>query len=603
MTSDNHSYHALIQEIKSKVDLVDLIGDHVTLKKSGKYFKANCPFHQEKTPSFVVSPEIQRWHCFGACHVGGDIISFLMKLENISFGEALEVLAEKAGVSLPNFKGRVGFVDESSEVRGRIIEANLASAKYYHYLLKAHESAKQARNYLVDRGLQDWVIDKFQIGYAPDSWTNLTDYLVKRGYTKDDILLAGLATKSSRGSLIDRFRGRLMFPIQNALGKVVGFSGRVINTSNPTDSGHIAKYINTAETPIYHKRESLYGFFHSKDAIKKNDTAIVVEGEFDFLTPFSIGVQNVVAIKGSAFTQEQLKILHRYCSRLILALDNDKAGRDALKKSIVEATAHGFDLYVCDLPDGKDPDASARIDVLGFKRAIEKPMPIFDWLFRLLSTDLAIDDVYAKKKFVEEMAVFLVLIDNPVITSHYISKIASRVSSTKEAVEEVLQKKRRQKTMSFTDSSQSIQSTDSSEMLEKKTISGLLGDGRTKHTSLTFALLSGDEFENPNLRSIYLDLKINTEKSAVTNIRDFVLHLPSELRSIAEELYLTASIGFGDQKGNIQSDIQTSKEVYRLALNLKKQSAYKQFRKSESDEQLAHASEAIKFVEKELQML
>jgi DNA primase len=410
-----------VEEIKQKVDIVELVGSYVSLKHAGKYFKANCPFHQEKTPSFVVSPDIQRWHCFGACHEGGDIFNFIMKWERVSFGEALRILAERAGVPLTDQAKSSGYFDAEVDKRSKVFSINELAAKYYAYLLQTAESATVARAYLTERTLPEAIVKTFQIGYAPEAWTNLRDYMYKKNFQDQDLLATGLFVQGERG-IYDRFRGRLMFPIQNTRGQVVGFSGRLIKEDISEKDG--GKYINTPETLVYHKRESLYGFYHTKDEVRKSNTAIVVEGEFDMLTPYTKGITNIVAIKGSAFTEEQLKTLRRYCNRLILALDNDPAGFDALRKSTLDAQQFSFELYVCAIPEGKDPDEAARMNIGALKAAIRQPIPVYDHIINTLFTRVDENDPFSKKHFIEGAIPFIDMIENPIVRTHYIQKAA-----------------------------------------------------------------------------------------------------------------------------------------------------------------------------------
>ncbi|MFO0703150.1 MAG: DNA primase [Patescibacteria group bacterium] len=599
MASNN--IQTIIDDIKSKVDIVDFVGSYVNLKRSGKYFKANCPFHQEKTPSFVVSPEIQRWQCFGACHEGGDIISFLMKWENIPFSEALKLLAEKAGVTLSESFQKSGFADSESEKRNKIFEMNELAAKYYSYLLKNHPSAEGARKYLASRNLPEGMADKFRLGYSPNAWDSLVEFLKKKGYKDEDLVMAGLAVKTSRGGAIDRFRGRLMFPLENTLGRVVGFSGRLLGVEPSEKTG--AKYVNSPETLVYHKRETLYGFSISKDDVRKQNSVIVVEGEFDFLTPFSKGIENIVAIKGSAFTTEQLRMLRRYCDKLILALDNDKAGQDALRRSIVEAVPFGFEIYVCEMPGGKDPDDAAREHLVEFKKIIANPSQVFDYLFESLSKNVDSKDAYSKKKFTENFAEFLVLLENPIVREHYIQKVADFVSSSKESVEEILRNTKRKKSIV----QKSVESEEKRSLetprtiVQKELLTSLFNLSDKEMVEKVLTTLTGHEFDEGPYRQLYLAWTDEARRGLPVDIAKCLVKIPQESRAKAEELYLASSINGADKK-------HEAKEVYRLALTLKKHYALLMLKNSgdndgAEDSALAAASEMIKSVEKELQTL
>lgn len=593
------SVQSIVEEIKSKTDIVDLVGSYVNLKKAGKYFKANCPFHEEKTPSFVVSPEIQRWHCFGACHEGGDVITFVMKWENIPFSEALKLLAQRSGINITDKLERSGFADSESEKRSKLLEINELSAKYYAYILKSHAIGSQARAYLETRGLPVGIADKFMIGFAPTGWDSLVGYLRKKGYKNEDIVSSGLAISTSRGA-IDRFRGRLIFPIMNTLGKVIGFSGRLLGGVEPTEKTG-AKYVNTPETLLYHKRESLYGFTFSKDAVRKENAAIIVEGEFDFLTPYTKGIENIVAIKGSAFTREQLKILKRYCDRLVLALDNDKAGQDALRRSIIEAAPFGFDVYVCEMPGGKDPDEAAREHLAEFKKMVSNPTPVFDYLFASFSRDVKLDDPYSKKIFTSKMAEFLVHTDNPVVRDHYIKKIAEYVSTSINSIDEVVKNARIQKPKITKQELESAGHDSQKTKIQKELIGALFRTGDSEVAKKVREILTGKEFDTALFVKLY---DVWTKQAAgrlPVDVKSCISMLPDEYRSKAEELYLMSSM-------STHSDgVHEKKEVLRLALTLKKLYALALIQgkgeQRDEDATLALASEILKSVEKELQIL
>jgi len=327
-----------VELVKSKIDIVSFLSDYITLKKAGRNFKALCPFHSEKTPSFVVSPERQSWHCFGSCGEGGDVISFLEKWENLEFLEALRILAKKVGVTLSNYTP-----SSQTQLKDRLIEANHLASEFYHYLLVNHKIGKRAREYLESRRIKNETIKTFMLGYAPESWDSLLKYLLKKGYQTGEIHQAGLVVKSDRGRYYDRFRGRLMFTLCDHRGNVIGFSGRLLDEEihseykrgvySERERG--AKYVNTAETPVYIKGNTLYGLYITKEAIKKEKEAVLVEGEFDMLSSFQAGAANVCAIKGSALTEGQLLLLKRYTENLILALDSDFAGSEAAKRGIL----------------------------------------------------------------------------------------------------------------------------------------------------------------------------------------------------------------------------------------------------------------------------
>ncbi|OGM11297.1 DNA primase, partial [Candidatus Woesebacteria bacterium RBG_16_39_8b] len=312
-----------VDEVKQKNDIVQVVGSHVNLKKAGRNYKGLCPFHQEKTPSFMVSPELQIYKCFG-CGESGDVIAFLQKLEHMDFYEALKFLADRVGIKLAPVSGKFGENE-------RIYQISHSASNFYRYVLLSHSAGKKALAYLTrERGIRMDVVKKFNLGFSPDKPEVLANYLIKKKkFSAEELIKAGLVYRRS-GRLIDRFARRLVFPISDHRGNVVGFAGRVL----PDDKTEMGKYINSPETPVYHKSRSLYGLNFSKSEIKSSGSAVVVEGELDFISTYRAGIKNVVAIKGTAFTLEQISLLSRFTSKLVLALDSDFAGSIAARRGI-----------------------------------------------------------------------------------------------------------------------------------------------------------------------------------------------------------------------------------------------------------------------------
>lgn len=344
-----------VQEIKDRLDIAEFIRSYIPLIPAGKNFKALCPFHKEKTPSFIVSPERQTWHCFGACAEGGDIFKFLMKYENLEFYEALKILAEKAGIELKKIS--------PAEQRqfGVLYDINDSAKEFFK---KKLEQSAESLKYLSERGLKKETIEEFELGLSGSGFDELTRHLINSGFNIKDIERAGLNFKTERGSYIDRFRERIMFPIYNHFGKVVGFSGRILprpelveGPANPSiNSGlAVAKYINSPETPIFNKSRLLYGFHKTKNHIREQKFALLVEGQMDFLMVYQDGVRNVAAVSGTALTADHLKTLRRLADQLVLYFDNDEAGLNAAERSIDLTAANDFGVKILILKDYKDP--------------------------------------------------------------------------------------------------------------------------------------------------------------------------------------------------------------------------------------------------------
>src|SRR3989339_70222 len=345
-------YMADTQLIKEKLDIVQTIQEYVPLKKAGIYYKAPCPFHREKTPSFMVNAEKQIWKCFG-CSKGGDIFSFIQEMEGLDFPEALKLLADRAGVKIDSYRSEI---DKSQ--KNRILDINQKAASFFHHILTEMEGANGAREYLDKRGLTKETIEKWQIGFVPDQWDLLTKYFLKKGIGIDDLVVAGLVIKKDVAragqGFYDRFRGRIMFPIWDVHGNVVGFTGRVlVETEN---SG--GKYMNTPQTLVYDKSRVIYGLDKAKTEIKAQDQVVLVEGQMDVVACHQAGMKNVVASSGTALTLEQIKLLKRYSSNIAMAFDGDSAGVAAAKRGVNIALGEGLNVKTIRIPEGKgkDPD-------------------------------------------------------------------------------------------------------------------------------------------------------------------------------------------------------------------------------------------------------
>lgn len=418
-----------VDEVKSRLNIVEIVGEHVRLKKAGRHFKGLCPFHSEKTPSFIVSPDRQIFKCFG-CGKGGSVIDFVMEYEHIDFLDALSELAQKAGVQL----SRHAFDTPQAKLKQKIYEANHLASEFYHYLLVSHPLGAKAREYLKTREISDKSVKTFTLGYSPNSWDGLLKYLLKKGYDLELLIQAGLVVQSNKGGY-DRFRGRLMFTLRDARGNVVGFSGRLLD---PNASE--AKYINTSDTPVYSKSDVLYGLDVTKAAIQKAGEALIMEGEIDVISSFQAGVSNVVAIKGSALTEGHVRLLKRYSERLIFALDSDLAGDSASRRGIDLAEKAGFDMRVVILPNGKDPDEAARTSPGLFKKAVAEAIPIYDYFLSSALKRFDVGTAFGKKKISDEMLPIIAQIDNPIVQNHYIKRLAETMGVGETSITEGLKK-------------------------------------------------------------------------------------------------------------------------------------------------------------------
>ena len=409
------------QLVKDRLDIVDFIGQYVVLKSSGANHKGLCPFHREKSPSFMVSRERQMFKCFG-CSKSGDIFSFLQEIEGLEFVEALKYLAERAGVTLTNSQSEV-----QGNQKNRLRDVLAAAAGFYHNFLLQMESAQSARDYLTGRGLKDITIAEWQIGFIPDQWDLLTQYLLKKGFGIDDLLAAGLVIKNeTRQSHYDRFRGRIMFPIRDVNGVIVGFTGRVLVETEHSGG----KYVNTPQTLLYDKSRVLFGLDKAKTEIRVKEYAVVVEGQMDVIACQQAGMKNVVAASGTALTAEQVTLLKRYGNTLKMAFDADAAGQAAAKRGIDAALLAGMNVLVISLPDGagKDPDECLKNNPTIWFQSVESATDIMRWYFAKSFLNRSVNDPKHKQLIANELLREIALIPYAVERDHWLKELSSRLA-------------------------------------------------------------------------------------------------------------------------------------------------------------------------------
>ena len=520
-----------IEKLKERIDIVELIGSYMTLKKAGRNFKGCCPFHQEKTPSFVVSPERQLWRCFGACGEGGDAISFFMKWEHLTFPEALAELGQKYGVEIEH----IPLQDKAAHYKDRLIGLNQKAAEFYHYILTSSPVGKNALEYVKNRGIHEKIIKTFQMGYSPSSWDSLSRFLQKKGYTRQELMDTGLVNSADSGRIYDRFRGRLMFPLFDHRGNTVGFSGRILTPEKE------AKYVNTPETLLYHKRMMLYGLNITKEAVKKEDSIIIVEGEFDMITPYQYGVSNIAAVKGAALTTEQLQLIKRYTNKVLLALDSDKAGEEAIRRAIEVAEPLGFELGVIVIEDGKDPDEAVKQNEAAFKQSLKKPVPVYDFLIDLFIKKYPLIDPFNKKRVGEEIAPFINAISNPIVQSYYIKQIAKLLDVSEESVLRVVRSHGRRNKIVFQKKESVVKKTSRELLLQQFLLESLLQSRDNTITEKLKTILTRESFTVPSYGIIFEKIMQFPQGDSPFEINTFTKSLPPELTSVVDELYLHAA--------------------------------------------------------------
>ncbi len=421
---------SVITDVKQKLDIVELVSEHVTLQKAGRNFKALCPFHSEKHASFFVFPEQQSWHCFGACGTGGDIFSFVMKKEGVDFGQALRLLAERGGITLSPREVSSKLEDEKKE---KLFQINEAAAQYYHHLLLNTKAGEGTRNYLARRKVAPEIIKDFRLGFSPDTWETLKNYLLDKAYTKKELAEVGLIIEKEEGVSYDRFRNRLMFPICDIQGRVTGFGARVLDNSLP-------KYINSPQTAIYDKSSILYGVDKAKAAIRKKNLAIIVEGYMDVLTAHQHGWQNVVGSMGTSLTENQVGGIKRLTKNITLALDADLAGEEATLRGEAILAYSNAEANVILLPPGKDPDEVIREGPALWEKLVEQAIPILDFAFQSVIRKIDVNKAKDKSLAVQKLLPTIYKIKDPQQKFHYVEKLARALKIKTADLEVALQK-------------------------------------------------------------------------------------------------------------------------------------------------------------------
>jgi DNA primase len=579
-----------LAEIKRKLDLVEFINQRVPLQKAGRNFKACCPFHSEKSPSFVVSPDRQIWHCFGSCNEGGDIFKFLMKWENLSFGEALKVLADQAGVELK----KDAVVDQKWQERQRYFTINQYAADFYQFLLEKHKLGEKSRAYLESRKVNSKTSQHFGLGYAPRSWDSLFKYLSKKGYGPEEMAKAGLVVKTDSNHYYDRFRSRLMFPLTDMRGNILGFSGRLLTGTDKME----AKYLNTPETAVYHKRQNLFGLHQAYKAIKDTNEVLLVEGEFDAILAHQFGYKQTVAIKGSALTQDHLYLIKRLTNRLIFALDMDEAGQEAIHRSISEAEKFDFEMSVIMLKGGKDPAELLSEKPQEFEKDYQNKQTVYEYLIESNAQKLGLDSIYRKKELVETILPYLARIQNPILVDHYLLRLAEKTGIALGTISKALANfARKRKPLTEETETEPKEHRKMEEGLETYLIALLV---QTNKQSLILERLEKLEEEDYYSSSTFKLFEMAKEIYAKN---------PKEILPLLGEK-LPGELLEGFNKAFLwdlpESDTDWEKEVEKTILNIKKYSLRRQIKvlmQSDNEDKLGNTLRELKEVEKALSIM
>lgn len=521
-----------VQEIKEKLDIVEFIGERITLGRSGKNFRGLCPFHSEKSPSFFVSPELQSFICFG-CGKKGDVFTFAQEFERLSFREALEMLAQKANVELEQ-----EVADPQEKQRKVLLEILNLAQQYFAFLLQEHKSGEPGREYLRQRGATNGTIRTYGLGFAPEGWDNLFTYLTdKKKFHREDVLASGLAIQSSNGKMYDRFRGRLMFPLHDHRGRVVGFSGRILAKDVKE-----AKYINTPETSVYHKRYLLYGYHQNLDVIREKEAVIIMEGEFDVLSSAQAHVKNIVAVKGSALTVEQIRILSRTVKTIYLALDADSAGIAATVRAIELVQPFPVALRVIPLTGGKDPDELARTNPGHWRELTDHHVSAFEYVLETTIAQHDLGSVEGQKEVTNILLRLLLTIEHAVERAFYLKQLAERLGVSLPVLEEQFEALKKSREIKKDLPSKALEAakefppTEGEDKLGQYVLQILL---RLEQPNASLRdLLSPADFREPGHQRLFSMYQEWWKEHDAFLLKSFAARLPPELQGLATNLYL-----------------------------------------------------------------
>jgi len=556
-----------IDEIKSRLDIVEVIGSYIKLKKTGANYRALCPFHSEKNPSFFVSPARQIWHCFG-CSKGGDIFGFIKEIEGVEFGDALRILAQRAGVEL---KPRSPEWQKFKTERQRLYEICELATKFFEKQLEGSSLGKETKKYLLGRGIKEESIKKWRIGYSPDTWSGLSDFLVSQDYKNEEIEKAGLSLKNEQGSYYDRFRGRIIFPIFDLNSQVIGFGGRIFQKSD-----EVAKYINTPNTLLYDKSRILYGLDKAKVEIRKKDFCLLVEGYTDVILAHQAGFENTASVSGTALTPYQLVILKRYSENLFLSFDMDIAGDSATKRGIDLAQLRGFNLKIITLPKDEDPADVISKNPKEFEKLVNNSLSILDFYFQNAFSQFDKARPEGKREISKILLPVIKRIPNKIEQSFWVSRLAKNLEVKEENVEEELKKIKLEEEALGLEPEEIINRANTKsrkELLEERLITLLLK--RPENLNLIEDTPAGHpiSYFSPKGKEILLNLK-NSEASE---------NLSGETKDFFNYLALKSEVEDLDEK-EIEPEIKFClKEIQSLEIKSKLNEISKEIKKAEEE--------------------
>ena len=537
-----------IEEIKSRLDIVDVISSYIRLQKVGRYYRALCPFHSEKNPSFYVSPERQIWKCFG-CGKGGSIFDFVMEIEGVEFGDALRILAKRAGVELKKIDPQL------KTKRNKLYKICELSALFFQRQLESKEGNK-IKKYLEERGLNQDILNEWKIGYAPNSYNSLIKFLMQRGYQIKDISDAGLAIEGTN-TYYDRFRDRIIFPIFDINSQIIGFSGRE-NPYNPNPN--MGKYINTPNTLIYDKSKVLYGLDKAKLEIRKNDKCILVEGQMDVILSHKAGIKNALACSGTALTENHLKIIKRYTKNIYVGFDRDKAGEHAAFRSIDMCMQNGLNVKIISLPQGMDPADCIKKDPKIWKESIEKAEDIMDFYFNQAFSKFDPNTASGKRNISDFLLPVIKKIYNKIEQAHWLSYLAKKLKVEEKILQEEMKKIESSDITPLQNENESTENHKTPlELQEERILSIILYNlNSIKEEIKKYPVYI---FNCPKIKHIFTELK----KYPNLTIEKIKKKLPYELSSYVEQLLLQAEVenlSYPDIKKELEFSINKLKKNY-----------------------------------------
>ena len=574
-----------VENIKAKVDLIEVVASYLPLKKSGRNFSALCPFHGEKTPSFMVSAERQAYKCFG-CGESGDVFTFLQKMEGWDFRETLEELAKRTGIKLKSFGS-----SPETKLKEKIIQINKLASKFYTYILMEHSQGKIARDYLMGRGIKKSSWDKFDLGYAPSGWENILKFLEKKGFSHPEIATSGLVVARQRegsigakstvqGGYYDRFRGRIIFPIKDAKGQTLGYSARLIGESKE------AKYINSPDTPIFNKGSVLFGLDITRGAIRDKNQAVLVEGEFDVISAVQAGIENIVASKGTALTDKQVAILKRYCESVILAFDTDLAGDLAARRGIELLDHADITVNVASLGKYQDPDQFCQKDPAGFKKALSVSVNIYDFFIDSAIRRHDSTSALGKKNIGREVIPVIAKITDDIVRAHYIEKLARVLSLETALVADATSKKRSDLFTSEPIESQfskSASQNSNKPKVSKEDYFLALFVLPKEIEKKILSMLAPEDFEGENAQQFWRWLHDIMRSSKTGNLETLSKKLPRDLAGFVDHLFLTnINPAFSERELWTMEIVKIAKSLKRMSIKRKLSDISSHLRRAQS---------------------